>query len=67
MGINYSPFQGENSVAKEMNKARYCLLSFPFFLLLLLWSELAEDVIGGGQNENLPFPSQLGVDCLWKA
>ena len=22
MGINYSPFQGENSVAKEMNKGR---------------------------------------------
>lgn len=60
MGINYSPFQGENSVAKEMNKACYWLLSF---LLLLLWSELTKDVIAG-QNENLPFPSQLGVDCL---
>ena len=31
MGINYSPFQGENSVAKEMNKACYWLLSFPVF------------------------------------
>lgn len=35
-------------------------------LLLLLWTELVEDVTAGEQNEKMPFASQLGVDCLWK-